>query len=252
MKKIVILFVSCIVLLLTISTVSATVETGWTGQNVCKNPTDGHINFENGADWAPIVSQMPGVQFTTTGGYQWVYLYQSLNYPTYWRVGDGVAFIGVNQGSGRIDFTQGHASYFSALVATYSGVVIEAYDSNDVLLATSGWAGNNINTNTLTRLTVEAPDIAYVIVHDTGNYWTIDEICTDAAGVIDSDGDGITDSKDNCPNVANPDQIDSNKNGIGDACEGTNAPEYPTVFIPATMIIGMLGVVFYIRRTREL
>jgi hypothetical protein len=35
----------------------------------------------------------------------------------------------------------------------------------------------------------------------------------------DSDGDGIADSSDNCPDVANPNQADSNENGIGDACE---------------------------------
>ena len=36
---------------------------------------------------------------------------------------------------------------------------------------------------------------------------------------VDSDGDGICDEVDNCPAVANPDQKDSNGNGIGDACE---------------------------------
>lgn len=35
----------------------------------------------------------------------------------------------------------------------------------------------------------------------------------------DSDGDGIPDSRDNCPNDYNPLQIDLNGNGIGDACE---------------------------------
>lgn len=35
----------------------------------------------------------------------------------------------------------------------------------------------------------------------------------------DTDGDGILDSDDNCPNVSNPDQGDSNGNGIGNACE---------------------------------
>ena len=41
----------------------------------------------------------------------------------------------------------------------------------------------------------------------------------DAAYHVDADGDRIGDSIDNCPNVANPDQADSNDNGIGDLCE---------------------------------
>lgn len=36
---------------------------------------------------------------------------------------------------------------------------------------------------------------------------------------IDSDNDGIPDTTDNCPSVYNPDQTDANNNGIGDACE---------------------------------
>jgi Thrombospondin type 3 repeat len=35
----------------------------------------------------------------------------------------------------------------------------------------------------------------------------------------DGDGDGVPDAQDNCPKVSNPDQKDSNGNGIGDACE---------------------------------
>ena len=37
----------------------------------------------------------------------------------------------------------------------------------------------------------------------------------------DPDGDGVAGSADNCPWVNNPDQTDSNGNGVGDACEGT-------------------------------
>src|SRR5262249_19530672 len=36
---------------------------------------------------------------------------------------------------------------------------------------------------------------------------------------LDTDGDGIGDACDNCKRVANPDQADDNLNGVGDACE---------------------------------
>ena len=44
--------------------------------------------------------------------------------------------------------------------------------------------------------------------------YTIEEI-----RYIDSDDDGILDSKDNCPNVSNPSQKDHDRDGKGDACD---------------------------------
>jgi hypothetical protein len=41
-------------------------------------------------------------------------------------------------------------------------------------------------------------------------------------GPIDVDGDGIPDATDYCPSVANPDQQDSNGDGVGDACSQTS------------------------------
>jgi len=41
---------------------------------------------------------------------------------------------------------------------------------------------------------------------------------------IDSDGDGVMDCVDNCPDVSNPDQADSDNDGVGDACQGPPAP----------------------------
>ena len=38
--------------------------------------------------------------------------------------------------------------------------------------------------------------------------------------VPDQDHDGVPDSVDNCPSVANPTQMDTDKNGIGDVCDG--------------------------------
>ncbi len=41
-----------------------------------------------------------------------------------------------------------------------------------------------------------------------------------SGATLDSDGDGVPDSIDNCPGRANPDQKDSNGDGVGDACSG--------------------------------
>ena len=45
--------------------------------------------------------------------------------------------------------------------------------------------------------------------------------------VVDTDGDGIPDSKDNCPKVANPDQKDSDGDGVGDACDNCPLTDNP-------------------------
>ena len=41
----------------------------------------------------------------------------------------------------------------------------------------------------------------------------------DAALPADGDGDGAPDSTDNCVDVANPDQADTDNDGLGDACD---------------------------------
>lgn len=58
---------------------------------------------------------------------------------------------------------------------------------------------------------------------------------TDTTGTSDTltfpikvtrDGDGVPDTRDNCPTIANQDQTDTNHNGVGDACDPhtTKAP----------------------------
>lgn len=43
----------------------------------------------------------------------------------------------------------------------------------------------------------------------------------------DVDGDGVPNASDNCPSIANPDQADSDHDGIGDACDPTSQGTNP-------------------------
>jgi hypothetical protein len=58
-------------------------------------------------------------------------------------------------------------------------------------------------------------DFIYAIYVDTGS------------PPPDADSDGVPDSSDNCPAVANTDQTDTDGDGIGDACDTTTDPQAP-------------------------
>jgi len=176
-----------------VSTALATVEENWPAgtPNTCKSSTDFFLSFEGGIDGIQIESTIPSMEFTTTGTLNWVYGdirtgYYNVNHSGdlgYVTNGNFFAWLGTLGDQGRIDFLGGGASYCSVLVSTASGLTLDAYDSSGTLIATSGWSGNNAYSGKFTRLTVEAPagtTIAYVMIHDTGNFWLMDDLCTDA------------------------------------------------------------------------
>ena len=46
-------------------------------------------------------------------------------------------------------------------------------------------------------------------------------------GVVGRDLDGIPDGSDNCPTVFNPNQVDSDSDGVGNLCDPTGPPIEP-------------------------
>lgn len=52
---------------------------------------------------------------------------------------------------------------------------------------------------------------------------------------VDSDGDGVPDDLDNCPHTPNANQLDSNLNGIGDACEAAVHVHSTAAFLEANL-----------------
>ncbi len=66
--------------------------------------------------------------------------------------------------------------------------------------------------------------IAIIVVFDTdgksgSTAYPFDVMEDDDGNFTDTDGDGVEDSVDNCPDDANPDQADSDDDGIGDVCD---------------------------------
>jgi hypothetical protein len=157
----------------------------------CSQP--GYIDFEKMPDGTNLSSgSINGVHFTTTGGYTWLvgdWATGTYNgkYPTGYYTSQGTrwAWLGENQGAGRIDFANGPASVFSLLVSNGTPIYLDAYAADGSLLTTAGPAQPNYSTGHMTELKVtrDTADMAYVIVHDTGNFFLVDSVCTNAPGV---------------------------------------------------------------------
>jgi PKD repeat protein len=214
-----------IIVLFLFSSVSAIVEPGWTGPNICRDPSDYHSGFEDGINGGLASSGIPEISFGSFEyadvrehrfGYE-CDLYPGMcneescnqpggfsaelctekglyyNYPYYWVIGNKVIYTydeWNEQGSGNpgaIDFNTYSAHYVSVLVSADTDTELLAFDKDYNLIETSGVAGKTTGTNSMTRLTVEAPEIDRVLVRDyetnlygnMGFTGVVDEICTD-------------------------------------------------------------------------
>jgi hypothetical protein len=111
-------------------------------------------------------------------------------------------------------------------------VVDQKYTSPDIssviqeIVGRAGWiSGNNLviiidSPAELAKREVFSYDGAYAAAADNGKEPKLYiEFGNEPAPDVDSDGDGILDSVDNCPQDANADQTDTDGDGMGDACD---------------------------------
>jgi len=84
----------------------------------------------------------------------------------------------------------------------------------------------SVTPHTVVRISVLSSDNEYEMLIDSNGDGEIDKIKEPQSveTIADSDNDGVIDTQDNCPDVSNPNQLDTNGDGIGDACESIAIP----------------------------
>jgi hypothetical protein len=144
------------------------------------------------------------------------------------------AKVALQASSGSFEFTvpsdprgflvpDGRFRTYSVLVSQNATVEPDVDAGQKVVFKENGaFTGQDYASLTLTPSTVplRGLDIEFIRL---GNSIDLVETDMDCAGNLAPDG--VLGAEDNCPTVFNPDQIDANGNGIGDACEDFDGDE---------------------------
>tara|TARA_B100001250_G_scaffold328336_1_gene292807 strand:+ start:122 stop:793 length:672 start_codon:yes stop_codon:yes gene_type:complete len=121
------------------------------------------------------------------------------------------------------------SSYENVMDGSNNGAVINIGDYQNSVLwqeVSSGDMPNNIANNNMGIDDLTDSEVELI------ENWILDLQCQlilcevgyecvlgECVCIMDSDSDEICDENDNCPNIFNPDQIDSDNDGLGDQCD---------------------------------
>lgn len=154
------------------------------------------IDFEDGTDGAR-VNDISGVTFLNYSGFAPMYLdgrtgnYNvsdingTYNHGSYFIDGNFGMWAGpeANAQGVKIDFANNDGTFFQTGYCSYSSFFIEAYLTNGSVLTSSGGSNYGVGINYLSIDTLGGGFIDYVVLHDSGNYWVVDNITGNTTGV---------------------------------------------------------------------
>jgi hypothetical protein len=193
------------------------------------NPLDAATN----TDFLPAGSILPGISFTLTRtGYFSPYASDSPDLNIWAVSNDIVGHIVIASHQDEtliIEFTDNNVTVvgmklvtiFWSDVATFT---IKVYGNSEELLGTKEVVGGTPagtyfgvqSESPIKKITIWGFDHVHYAVVPEG----VDDVMFGTCPIVtDTDGDGIPDNVDNCPNTANPSQEDLDKDGIGDVCD---------------------------------
>lgn len=151
------------------------------------------VTFGSSSTGSPLVTRRASTNnynISSTNG-------NTYNSGEYWIHGDvGVTSALDSSGNdGKISFDNADATYVDIQYCCNSNFFLEAYRADGTMIdsavggANLRFANGNAGGPGLLSVTWNGVDhIAYVIVHDTGNFWVLDNVRTDASDVTPAPG----------------------------------------------------------------
>ena len=156
------------------------------------------INFENGVDGNP-VSDIPGISFHSFNGFDSIYgdsrtdayntysddLGMGWNDQTYHHDGNLWLWAGPDATAEGVivDFDYNDGTFFSTGYSSYSNFYVVAHLTDTSVATVFGGSNLNLPMQHLTVNATAGTFIDYVVLHDSGNEWLVDDMSGDATGV---------------------------------------------------------------------
>jgi hypothetical protein len=135
------------------------------------------------------------------------------------------------RGDGSITSDNASAADTAADLVRFQNATVSVINRDGL---SSPWSIRQVATGTASASVVHVPGLQYLFqANGASMFYSVASPCAVSppsldmngftfdltCGTLDSDGDGVPDASDNCPNSPNPDQIDLDGDGQGDACD---------------------------------